>query len=306
VLGYESIIGMDRMPGKAPMERIAITLLGTTYTQDVLNVDLNTDNHSYLEGEQYDKIFCFEVLEHLWYPMRALALFRRLLKPKGLLFLTVPNCASAMALRKMFAMQVPMVWNAFDDTIEKAHFREYTPLSLKYVLAHAAFEQLAFDTLYTASSVGDFHPAVQDLYPFPGQPELNTLLQGDTLFSIASPSGMPLEAYPDMLYNTGAYQESFYGEFPQTVSLGYYFSADYLRRNAPPQYPSPQSVDSPENSHTAEVTAPSIPFKARLKFALKALLALFPKPVQSVFRAVYHCIRRLRHRLQGCSGAVNS
>jgi 2-polyprenyl-3-methyl-5-hydroxy-6-metoxy-1,4-benzoquinol methylase len=289
VLGYTNVVGMDRLPGKPPVVRVSTTLLGVEYFQDVLNIDLNDPPSDLPEG-QFDKLFCFEVLEHLWFPMRVLSLFRRLLKPNGMLFLSVPNCISAMALRKMLAMQVPMVWNAFDDTLEKAHFREYTPLALRYALAHAGFKELAFDTLYTASSVGDFNPAVQDLYPFPGQRECNTLLQGDTLFSISRPSGEIGDAYPDMFYNTGAYQEIYYGEFPETVSLEHYFSAEWLRRNAPP------SEDPPVQAEEAKPETERSRFPIRLKKAMKAVLALFPVSVEDGIKAAYH---RMRNNWRG-------
>lgn len=284
VLGYTAITGLDRRPEQPAMIRATTSIMGKCYTQDILNVDLNKIPDSLPEGK-FDKIFCFEVLEHLWFPVRVLAAFRRMLKPGGKLFLSVPNCASAMSLRKMLAMQVPMVWNAFDDTLEKAHFREYTPLSLKYVLAHAGFEELAFDTLYTASSVGDFHPVVQDMYPFPKEKNLNKLLQGDTLFSVSRPTLTERESYPDMLYNTGAFQESYYGEFPETVSLDYYFSKEWLLRNAD------FNVDA-KNSLALPAGGDRQSFKARLKTALKACLDLFPIVVQNIVKSFYHGLRR--------------
>lgn len=48
-----------------------------------------------VEGETYDLIICFEVLEHLPDPKKAIKELTRLLKPGGTLLLTIPNLCSA-------------------------------------------------------------------------------------------------------------------------------------------------------------------------------------------------------------------
>ena len=66
-----------------------------------------------LRGESFDTILALDVLEHLRYPHRAIEEIHRLLKPGGLLFITVPFCFprhgteyyrfSDLALRDMLA-----------------------------------------------------------------------------------------------------------------------------------------------------------------------------------------------------------
>lgn len=51
--------------------------------------DITTYN-AHLPSESYDYIVCTEVLEHTLQPFKAVEEMRRLLKPKGYLFVTVP------------------------------------------------------------------------------------------------------------------------------------------------------------------------------------------------------------------------
>jgi ubiquinone/menaquinone biosynthesis C-methylase UbiE len=53
-------------------------------------VDIVADAHdlSMIEGASYDVVLCTEVLEHLHTPAKAIAEFKRVLKPGGLLLLT--------------------------------------------------------------------------------------------------------------------------------------------------------------------------------------------------------------------------
>ena len=44
-----------------------------------------------IEKEKYDAAFCFEVLEHLHYPNKALAEIHNVLKNRGILYLGQPN-----------------------------------------------------------------------------------------------------------------------------------------------------------------------------------------------------------------------
>ena len=55
-----------------------------TYVADLCDVGNG------LPEARYDFIFCTEVLEHVLQPFNAVSNIRRLLKPKGLLFITVP------------------------------------------------------------------------------------------------------------------------------------------------------------------------------------------------------------------------
>ena len=52
--------------------------------------DLCENNQATIPGNSFDYILCTEVLEHTLQPFNAVAEMKRLLKPKGLIFLTVP------------------------------------------------------------------------------------------------------------------------------------------------------------------------------------------------------------------------
>lgn len=57
---------------------------GVTFIGDIQNMDMINDN-------SYDSAVCFEVLEHVRYPAKALSEIFRILKPKAHLILSVPH-----------------------------------------------------------------------------------------------------------------------------------------------------------------------------------------------------------------------
>jgi SAM-dependent methyltransferase len=75
--------------------------------------------HIPLEDGSLDAILCTEVLEHVPEPALVLAEFRRLLRPSGHLFLTVP-----------------LIWEVHEEPYD---FYRYTPYSLGRLLSQAGF-----------------------------------------------------------------------------------------------------------------------------------------------------------------------
>jgi ubiquinone/menaquinone biosynthesis C-methylase UbiE len=55
-----------------------------------------------LPAESFDAIICWDVLEHLRYPLRALENFARAVKPAGLIVLKLPNVLSLKGLATKF------------------------------------------------------------------------------------------------------------------------------------------------------------------------------------------------------------
>jgi SAM-dependent methyltransferase len=73
-----------------------------TYGGDALRLDVNPECHpdlladiqsrTGLQEESFDTVLAFDVLEHLRFPHRAVEEIRRVLKPGGVLYVTVPFC----------------------------------------------------------------------------------------------------------------------------------------------------------------------------------------------------------------------
>lgn len=113
-----------------------LELSGTDYSTEYLNKareknpkivffqgDL-TDINSWNEyGESYDSIICSEVLEHLADDLTALKIVSRLLKPNGVLIITVPALNS--------------LYSEFDKKI--GHHRRYSMKSISDVVTQAGF-----------------------------------------------------------------------------------------------------------------------------------------------------------------------
>lgn len=80
-------------------EFLPLTLTGFEYADSALEIAkkiLPSANFHYYNiyeesVQQFDFVFCTEVLEHLQYPDKALKNLMKMVKPGGVLFLTVPN-----------------------------------------------------------------------------------------------------------------------------------------------------------------------------------------------------------------------
>jgi SAM-dependent methyltransferase len=125
------------------------------YGKNAVRLDLNPECHpdmladiqgaAGLRDASFDTIIALDVLEHLRYPHRAMDEIKRLLKPSGLIYITVPFCFprhgteyyrfSELALQDMLSdfdteiIQVNkskawnLIWNYFQqDTIVEGYF----------------------------------------------------------------------------------------------------------------------------------------------------------------------------------------
>ena len=80
-LGKTLDIGVPNPLGKLLEKHYKIKIENT-------NIDLDLEE---LTGE-YDSIFCFEVIEHLFNPLHFLLQVRKILKDNGRLYITTPKC----------------------------------------------------------------------------------------------------------------------------------------------------------------------------------------------------------------------
>jgi len=84
----------------------------------------NAEDLSAFRDEQFDLITAVEVLEHLEHPERSLREIRRILKPDGLLILTVPAD--------------PKLWSDRDDRL--GHYRRYRLAELVQAAGKGGFD----------------------------------------------------------------------------------------------------------------------------------------------------------------------
>jgi SAM-dependent methyltransferase len=113
----------------------------------------------FFTDERFDLITAVEVLEHLPQPERGLAEIRRILKPGGLLLLTVPAD--------------PKLWSDRDARL--GHFRRYRLAELKAAVRAAGFEIL------TASYANAFY-----YWPYRGLLALRRWRQGGSVPRVAT------------------------------------------------------------------------------------------------------------------------
>ncbi|HRN52184.1 MAG TPA: class I SAM-dependent methyltransferase [Gemmatimonadaceae bacterium] len=86
-------VGCGHMPFRGDAERVADVYEGFDVerrTEGVTHVG-NAEAMDEIPSASYDCVFSFEVLEHLPHPQRAMAEMARVLKPGGVLLLSVPH-----------------------------------------------------------------------------------------------------------------------------------------------------------------------------------------------------------------------
>lgn len=76
----------------------------------------------------FDAVICSEVIEHVEAPANAVMEIARVLKPSGILLLTVPNLLNASRLIEMLKT------GEFTVTLMPGHLREYSPSSVRRLL----------------------------------------------------------------------------------------------------------------------------------------------------------------------------
>ena len=93
----------------------------------------------------FDLVTCVEVLEHLFEPQVALAELRRLIRPGGAIFATVPNLAYWRRRADLFALGR---WNPAGDSLSvqqpwrDPHIRFFTRAALARLLLSYGFEEV--------------------------------------------------------------------------------------------------------------------------------------------------------------------
>jgi SAM-dependent methyltransferase len=86
--------------------------------------------------EPFDVVVAGDVLEHLPEPERALALFRPLLKPDGLLLVSLPNVANVTVRLGLLVGRFPATDRGI---LDRTHLRFYTRRTGRELLARSGF-----------------------------------------------------------------------------------------------------------------------------------------------------------------------
>ena len=120
---FERVISIDHSPSF-----MAAMIARTQRTTGVLGDALYLP----LASNTVDFVVCTEVLEHVVVPTQLLLEIRRVLKPQGLLYLTVPNCGDTL---NPFRAWLYSLENANDT-----HVNFYGVLPLQHVMARSGFE----------------------------------------------------------------------------------------------------------------------------------------------------------------------
>jgi SAM-dependent methyltransferase len=87
--------------------------------------------------ESFDVITCFDVLEHLYEPLKVMTKVREWLKPGGVFYVQVPNIDSAEA--RVFRTY----WHGLELP---RHLFHYSPASLKFLAESAGLREVSLET----------------------------------------------------------------------------------------------------------------------------------------------------------------
>jgi SAM-dependent methyltransferase len=87
--------------------------------------------------ESFDVITCFDVLEHLYEPLKVMTKVREWLKPGGVFYVQVPNIDSAEA--RVFGSY----WHGLELP---RHLFHYSPASLKFLAESAGLREVSYET----------------------------------------------------------------------------------------------------------------------------------------------------------------
>ncbi len=107
-------------------------------------------------GNDYDCIAMWSVLEHLYDIHSILEVVKKMLKPKGLLFILVPN-AESLATRLMREMSPTFAWK---------HLAHFSPRSLKTLMEMHNFKCEHFETVI--SEIDNIKSYLSGEYPYHG------------------------------------------------------------------------------------------------------------------------------------------
>lgn len=93
--------------------------------------------HAPFAPESFDVITCFDVLEHLFEPLKVLAKVREWLKPNGIFYVQVPNIDSAEA--RVFGTY----WHGLELP---RHLFHYSPASLTFLAESVGLREVSLET----------------------------------------------------------------------------------------------------------------------------------------------------------------
>ncbi len=162
---------------------------------DIVGADANYESENVLkkdilgtefEDSSFDIILCLDVLEHLDFEEQRIALkeIKRILKPKGLLILTLPNLAhfasriSFLFLGRLIRTSIIMERHKGDRTIfeyKKIIKKENFDIE-KINGLFPTFPFLSFFTYYFPSKVVWWHKIVNKLFAYPNWCFLNFIV----------------------------------------------------------------------------------------------------------------------------------
>ena len=127
---------------------------GTSAFRSLWIADLEQDNVAILVGEKrYDAIICADVLEHLRTPEQLLRQLIPLLKPDGVLLLSVPNVAHAGLIAELISGELRY---REEGLLDRTHIRFFTRSSLLRMLADCGLRPYSFDTVRLTIEQSEF------------------------------------------------------------------------------------------------------------------------------------------------------
>ena len=147
----------------------------------------------------FDWIFCIDAFEHFLDPFRSVQEFRRVLKNKGRVFLSVPNYSNVQGIVKFLLEKIgiypPNSWAPFGNWSPQAWEQFITPWRIKKIFRKAGFHKFKVIGLEKEWLTGIFpwieHPLMpegiklrlQKIFAFPGKilNHLFPFLSGHTL-----------------------------------------------------------------------------------------------------------------------------
>jgi SAM-dependent methyltransferase len=155
------------------------------------------------ETATFDLVLCMEILEHLGYsPSHMLAESHRVLKPGGLLFITVPNFINIKRTVNML-LNRPTEYPYSGYGIYGRHQREWAPSEVRKALEACSYQVVELRTAnvwptFTGGRLKGIGNATLNLLTALPIPWL--VAKREYILCLARPVGEPVAAYPAWLY----------------------------------------------------------------------------------------------------------